>query len=217
MRACKWIFFVGALAGVLSLSACESTTPSLLQTGKIRLKDQMVAETLDAKRVDPLRIHVIADHYLRNGKGKMNLMVSWLSGDVGREAAAQKQGSTWKYAFEQNGVNDISVDTVAIDDRKFADKIVITYRSLVAMAPKGCGRLPGYQGAETVETMDKYQVGCETQAAISRMIVDPSDLMGKSGAQDNDSRRSGALVEPYRVGTPNQPMKGYQASTIGVQ
>jgi hypothetical protein len=53
------------------------------------------------------------------------------------------------------------------------------------------------------------------KTAMSRMIVDPSDMKGRAGTQNNDSRRLGATVETYKSGKPNEPMKGFQASKVG--
>jgi type IV pilus biogenesis protein CpaD/CtpE len=203
------------LIGALALSACEASTPSHVSVGKIQVQEQMVAKTLDARHIDPARVDTIAEHFMRTGKGDMVLNVSYFSKDPAGRKQAQKEGEAYKKAFGQRGVTNFSVVTVPIADPRYASKAVLTYSALAASPPSGCNELPGYQGAENMETIDEYRFGCDTRAALSRMIADPSDLMGKAGTQNNDSRRSGPIIEPYKAGTPNQQMKGYQASGIG--
>lgn len=219
MRACRLMMLAGMLPGMLmgllALSACNVTTPSQLYTGKLRVSDQMVAETLSAGTVDPARVGVIADRFMQNGKGEMVLTVSYLSGDSAGKTAAEKNGKAYKKAFEQRGASNISVVTVPVADKQYADQLVATYRAATALSPKGCRRLPGYHGGDDMAAIDQYQFGCDTQTMLGRMVSNPADLLGKAGTQDSDSRRSGTLTEPYKTGKPNAKMQGYQASGIG--
>ena len=208
-------FVAGVVLAVLSLAACELSTPSQIHTGKIRVTNQIVAETLDAKRIDAGRINVIADNFVQNGRGDMVLTVSYLNDDPKRAVEAAIQGNDYKAAFAKRGVSNISVETVGVQDRQYAGQVVATYPALVALPPKDCGRIPGYMGADDLEAGDNYKFGCETKAMLSKMVSNPSDLLGRAGTQDNDSRRSGILAEPYKAGTPNKPMTGFQASSIG--
>jgi type IV pilus biogenesis protein CpaD/CtpE len=200
---------------MLFLSACEVTTPSQVQTGKIRIKDQMIAEMLDAHQVNPGRVKAIANNFVQNGKGGMVLTVSWLAGEHTREVFAEKQGKSFKKAFEQEGAANISVVTVPVTDKKYADKVVVTYKALTAMAPKDCNSMPGNLGGEAIDAIDEYRFGCDTRIAISKMIADPSDLMGKNGTQNSDSRRSATIIEKYQAGTPYEKTIGTNASTVG--
>ncbi|MFH1158896.1 MAG: CpaD family pilus assembly lipoprotein [Pseudomonadota bacterium] len=217
MRAYRLVSLAGILGAALVLSACDASLPSQVQTGKVRLREQIVTEVLDSSRVDPARVNVLADHVKRNGRGAVTLTVSWLSGDARRAHVAERQGDAYKKAFEKRGVSGVHVATVPVADERYVNKVVVAYQALVALPSGDCGRITGYQGADNLEAIDQYKFGCETQMAVSRMIVDPSDLMGKAGAQDNDSRRAGASVEAYKAGTPNTPMQGFQASSIGTQ
>ena len=217
MQAYRLFSLAGILSAALVLSACDASVPSQVQTGKIELKEQIVTEMLDSTHIDPARVDVLANHIKRNGKGSITMTVSWLSGDVSRASTAERQGKAYKKALEKRGVSGIHVVTVPVMDERYVNKIIVVYQSLVALSSDGCLRLTGYQGAENLEALEKYQFGCETQMAISRMIVEPSDLMGKDGAQDSGSRRASASVENYKAGTPNKPMQGFQASSIGNQ
>src|SRR3990172_2901692 len=212
MQVYRLISLSGILAVALFLSACDVSTPSRFTTGKIRVKEQMVTEVLDAGRIDPARVNVIADGFVRNARGGMTLAVSYPSGDSARKDSARKQGDAYKKSFEQRGASNISVVTVPVAHQQYTGRVLVTYKALAAVAAKDCNPLPGHKGADNMEAVDQYKFGCETQTAMGRMVADPSDLLGKAGTQKNDSRRSGATVESYKAGTPNQSMQGLQAS-----
>lgn len=217
MQAYKLISLAWILGVVLVLSACDASFPSQVQTGKVRLKEQIVTKMLDSSSVDPAYVNVLADHIKLNGKGAVTLTVSWLSGDVSRVRVAERQGAAYKKAFKKRGVSDIHVVTVPVADKRYVNKIVVAYQALGALPADGCSRITGHQGAENLEAMEQYKFGCETQISVSKMIVDPSDLMGKAGTQDNYSSRAGSSVGAYKAGIPNAPMQGFQASSVGTQ
>ncbi len=212
MQAYRLVFLAGLLGMALSLSACDVSTPSQIQTGKIRVKEQMVTEALDAGHIDQARVSVISRDILRNGKGEVSLTVPYLSGG---EYSAREISTSYQEAFQTQGVRHVSVALVPVTERQYADKAVLAYRAMTAIPASDCTRIPGYQGTDNIEELDRYRIGCETQAATARMVVDPTDMLGKAGTQDRDSRRSGAIIEPYSSGVPNQPLKGMQASKVG--
>lgn len=170
----------------------------------------MVAQPLDAGHVP-----MIAKRFSRVGKGDMTITISYLPTDGGARARAETQGDVYRKEFFQYGVSNISVVTVPVAGRKDAGKSVVTYNAVTAIPPEGCQDIHGRTGAGNIDDADEYRFGCATQAVFSKMVADPSDLMGKPGTQNGDSQRHGTIIEPYKAGTPNQPMKGFQASGIG--
>ena len=210
------VFRFLSLASVFfALTACNPVTPSQMSVEKIRIKEDVVVEMLDAGRVDAQRVNAIADQFVKTGKGKITLTVSYVPGRQ-TEEAANRYGNAYRQAFKKRGVADVAVVTVPVADAQYAEKIVTTYKAVVAVPPEGCRRIPGYQGTESLnDGAEQYQFGCEIKANISKMIADPSDLLGRAGSQDGDSRRSGAVVESFKAGTPNQKMQGMQASGVG--
>jgi pilus biogenesis lipoprotein CpaD len=197
------------------LMGCDVSTPSQLNVRHIQLREAVKTETLDALHLDTSRVNIIADAYVRNGRGPLSLTLSSLAGSAQQASDARKQGARYKEAFASYGVPDLKISYVTIEDPAYAGLAVVAYKSLVASPPKECGRIPGYQGSDTLQNMDQYDIGCETQSVMSRMIADPSDLMGKAGTPNEDSRRQGAAVEKYKSGKPNDKLNGLSASTIG--
>ena len=212
MQAYRLVSLAGILGVSLLLSACNPTTPSQISTGKMRVREQMVTETLDVRHTETGRVNVIAQNILRNGKGAVTLTVPYTPGG---EGDARQKAEAYTSAFAKDGVTNISIALVPVTDPHNADKAVIAYQAMVALPAAGCTRIPGYEGTGSLEDVDHYQFGCESQAMMSKMVVDPTDMLGKAGSQDNDSRRSGSIIDPYKAGTPNQPLKGMQASKIG--
>lgn len=216
MRKNQVLSTIATLA-VLMLCACEASTPSLLHSGQIRVTEDMATRTFDSKQVDEATVSTVSRQYLHNGLSDMVLTISYpQSGDLGLNAAsAREQAEKYKRAFERYGVSGINIETVPVSDPRYAHKAVVSYKSVVARAPEGCTDLPVTRGATDIDTVDAYGFGCSVKTVVSKMVADPTDLMGKSDTQDGDSRRGGATAEGYASGKPNERMKGFSASSLG--
>ena len=212
MQIYRLILLVGTLGFALMASACNVTTPSQVNTTKMKVKDQMVTETLSTDHVDLAHVAATSRNILRNDNEEVAMTIPYLPGG---EIRAGDLGAAYKHAFEAQGVTHLSVALVAITDSQYAGKAVVSYQALVAVQPNDCMRIPGYQGTESLDNFDSYQYGCEMQLELSEMIDDPSDLLGKLNPPDANSRRNGAITDPYQAGTPNQPLQGMSASSIG--
>ena len=218
MQAYRLILLVGTLGVALAVSACNDesylnlTTPSQVNTGKMEVKDQMATETLSADHIDQKGVVTVAQHILRNGNEDVTLTIPYLPDG---KAQAGYLGAVYQHAFEEQGLTHSSVNMVPVTDSQYAKNVLVSYKTLVASQPKDCGRIPGYQGTETLEGFGDYRYGCEVNATISKMVDDPADLLGKTNPPEANSRRNGAIIDPYQAGTPNQPIKGMQASTVG--
>jgi pilus biogenesis lipoprotein CpaD len=214
MQSYKLILLVGTLGFALTVSACDVTTPSDVNTSKLKVKDQVITETLSADHVDLKHVAAIAQKVTRNGNGEVDLTIPYLQGGMVR---AEDLGTAYKDAFARQHVSHVSVALVAMTGSQDADSIVASYQVLTAQQAEGCGRIPGYQGPEDMDNYDGYQYGCETQANLAKEIADPTDLLGKENPTEANSRRNGAIIEPYMLGTPNTPLKGMSASDVGKQ
>jgi type IV pilus biogenesis protein CpaD/CtpE len=212
MRISGLISFGGALAAGLFLGACDASVPSKVNVTSITVQEQMVTAELDAGKPDPARVHVVAEDILKRARGPVNMTVPYLPGG---EKLAEKQAAAYTKAFAKEGIKDIHVVTVAVADVQYTRKVVIDFRALAALPPEGCQRIPGYMGAENSADEERYRYGCEHDTILSKMVADPSDLLGKSGSQDGDSRRAGPMLERYKTGVKNEPIQGMNASNIG--
>lgn len=196
------------LAIVLLLSACSMATPSQVQTGAMRVEDRMKTVNIDPATLTAEDADRIADDYNRNGKGRMAVVISYIRANPAARMKAEQQGAKIAQAFSAKGVRNLKVNMVAVNTSNHAGQAVVSYMAVTALPAKNCTRMPGYQGSDTLDNGADYGFGCETQMAVSKMIVDPEDLMGRDGTPDDESRRHGQVVEKYKSGTQNGPLQG---------
>jgi pilus biogenesis lipoprotein CpaD len=210
MKTNRLTFLMGAMAIALMVSACDPTTPSEIGTTKIQVKDRVITEMLVTDHVDKTAVQAIAANVLHGGENvDVTLTVPYLPGGY---AGAAKLGSAYKKAFSAQGVTHFSVALVQMTDSRDTGKAVVSYQKMAASAPDDCKRLPGYQGSGTLEDAQGYHYGCENQANLSKMIADPSDLLGKEPNITADSQRTGLYVDTYAQAKPTQQLKGMSAS-----
>ncbi len=172
----------------------------------------MITKTINADHVDKNSVAVLSEDILHNGNADVSLTIPYLHGHY---AAAVRLGKAYKSAFAAAGVTHLSVAPVIVNDLQDTRHAVVSYQGLVALPPASCTRLPGHDGATSMSDEESYQYGCATQMELSKMIADPSDLLGRKPRTQFDSRRNGQMVDPYMKGTQNKPLQGYQASNIG--
>lgn len=217
MQKSRFSIFGGALCAVLLLSGCDMTTPSQVETGHIRLQEDMKSVTVNPVKADARQVLSIADEYKRVSRGKMSMVIPYQKGSPAEEVKARRQGRDWQQHFAKEGIHTLDVSYVGVEDPRLLSQAVISYPALQAHAPEGCRRLTGVYGADSLEDVHAYRMGCETKSAISKMIVHPEDLLGRGNTEKADSRRAGTVVEGYLSGTPNEPLDGGRASDVGGQ
>lgn len=198
----------------MALSGCDMTTPTQLRTGQMQVGEAMRVRQLPAGRLDPDQVNVVADDYMRNGKGPVRIVAPYKAGSPLERVTAERQGNLYKKAFARRGVA-VLVNYIPVHDGADAENLVVSYAATQAAAPADCMRLTGSGGASTLSEVQRYRMGCELDTAMSAMIAHPEDLMGVAGTPDDYARRQGAIVEHYRAGTSNPPLNGLNASTTG--
>ncbi len=186
------------------LAGCNMTTPSQLRTGQIQLQEDVATHTYPVHDVSAGQLRSIARDYELRGHGPATVTVSYLGTDAQARKDAQRDMRKVLATLQSEGMTSTKVDYVAVSDARLAGQAVFSYPALSARPPDHCKRMPGYQGAESLEDMQDYQVSCESKDMLSRMIARPADLMGNDGNGAGSSRRAGAVVETYQAGKPNE-------------
>ena len=199
----------------LTVTACDVSVPSQLETRKIQIKEKLQTIVVHKTQLTGGRISVIARDYHKAGQGTMHLLVPYAEKVSGAQKEADKELSKYRNAFDKLKVRDLETETVAMMDMTHVNDVIISYQRLSASAPAGCGRLPGHDGAVKKEMVHEYTIGCETNAQISNMIAHPSDLIGHRGTEKAGAQRLGTVIQPYEAGTRNEPLESIQASDIG--
>ena len=214
MRLSKMTAVCSVAMATLLLAACDVTTPTQVKSAQMQVVDAMKTEEMAAGNPDPTRVNVVADDYLRNGRGIIRVVVPYANGSTAGKVLAARQGNAYKAAFAQRGVKvtDINLTAVPPED---THAIVVSYMSTQARPPADCAHMTGYDGGGTIQQVEKYRLGCEMKTAMSQMIAHPDDLMGNAGTPDDNSRRQGAVTEHWSSGKTNEPLSGLNASTTG--
>lgn len=204
------------LSTVGFIAGCDMTVPSQIRTGKIQLQQGQVTEVVNVNEIDRNRVAILAGDYQRNGEGAISMTVAYPAGDRKQQLAIEKKGNQFKEAFRRHRVNELDINYIAVEDMVYAGRAIISYSSIRAKPPSGCRDMPGMMGAESIETVEGYELGCEIKSSLSKMIADPRDLMGVSGTPEGSSRRQGAAVETYKDGAPNEKIiENMMASDLG--
>lgn len=216
MQSNRLMSLAAAVSTLLALAACSGdgvdvTTPSQMHIGKIEVQEQTVTEKLPASHVDLQAVSAVARRIQRGGNKDVSMTAPYLPGAAGAMATTAR---SYAKAFAGEGVPRMAVTLVAAD-APHAQDIIVAYRALKAAASPDCKTLPGENGTEDINGFEGYKYGCSTQSVEAKMVADPADLLGKASVQDNDSRRTGPIIEPYKAGTPNQELKGMNASKVG--
>lgn len=214
MQKCRQILLGGALAMMFMTSGCDMTTPSQVSINKIRVRDKTFTQTLNADHVDKLQVASAAQDILHSGSSDAALLMPYAEGG---ESKAWRIGNAYKKAFEARGITHLTLNVVPMEKGQPVKEAVLSYEGLTALAPADCERMLGYQGGDTLQNADAYRYGCETEANLSKMVANPSDLLGTAPHAKGDSKRNGAIIDSYMTGKPNQQLKGMTASTIGAQ
>lgn len=209
------ILGIALCCSALLLAACDVTTPSQVRTGQIRVTERVKTTSLEARHVDTAVVRAAAEDWRQNGKGNVMLVAAYLSGNPMNEMAVKKVGAAYKQAFAENGVGAVQVDYVPVTDPAQTEYVILSYTATMALPPTECRRMTGYKGADSLQDVEGYKFGCETKSALSRMIANPDDLLGREGAAEDDARRQGGVVEKYKTGEPNDKLDGINASSVG--
>lgn len=199
---------------LLLATACDVTMPSQVKTGKIRVEETTKTESWSAYGVNQTALDNLARDYHQNGRGDVTAVISYKGNNPAHEIAAKKQAADYVSAFKKEGI-PLKASVVSVPDEQAAGRAVVSYNAMVALPPEDCTRMTGYQGADSINDVKKYEMGCEVKSNLSRMIVRSEDLMGGKSATDIESRRAGATVDKYINGVKNEKIEGIAASKVG--
>jgi len=211
----KIITLASAVALSLSVTACDLSTPSRLNIGKITVSNKIVSKSFDLSKIDEPMIREMVDDIKTAGEDSATINISYFKGDDSNMQLMMQEAKVVKEKFISFGVHNVSVVSIPVDEQRNIGKLVIYYKTKVAEAPDECTEMVGIKGAGDNTEMEDYSVGCSYKTAVSKMIADPDDLLGYEKASDIESRRVGATVEKYKAGVPNEKINGYSASDYG--
>ncbi len=142
----------------------------------------------------------IGRDYWRYGDSPVRVTVAY-NRDKGEGEKASQEAARLADGLRRNGVKEIDVDILPTQ----ADEMLglITYDSVTAHKPRGCGEMPGYDsGQSNVQNAEDYEFGCQIETMVAKQIMRPKDLAGQVRGQENvdGSSRGYSFIEPLRRG-----------------
>jgi len=201
-----------SLTGCLSMDLYE---PTNIKESVIEVREQEFSEDVMLHDVDEGYLKALAHHYSRYGGSTMDLVVTYDPRSYRNTAMyAAERASDIAGTLRINGVKDIKSGVMPIKAAGDHARLLVTYTSMTAHAPKGCDTLlPGTSGSVSAEPDRDYALGCTLDTMLARQVSKPSDLLGR-GTQDSatDGRATSNVIEGYRTGVMNESLEGERAS-----
>ncbi len=199
---------------VLGLGACTMTTPSQYEVDRLSIQEGYMTSTIVRDQINNAYWGKIADDYMRNSSGPVNIYVSYPAGVAGENVKADRLVRQYQAALVGKGIEDVNTAIVPIDNMDLSEQVIVSFKSMRAELPEDCPKLTGSYGSESLYDMRDYKLGCENMRYTAKMVSDPTDLLGKSITRDADSRRAGSVVERYRTGEEFEQLESSAASEV---
>ncbi|MGM0421565.1 MAG: CpaD family pilus assembly lipoprotein [Pseudomonadota bacterium] len=206
---------IGTCLSALTLGACTMATPTQVSVDRITIDQTVETSVMDRRQITPNVLSRIADDYKKTDETGLRVLVSYPEDISGAKAEANVLARKYSHVLKDKGVNNLDVETVPSGHASYDSRVLVSYKGLKAVAPEDCPRITGISGAESVHDVKSYKIGCEHMRSVSKMVSDPKDLLGRSGARDGDARRAGTVVERYRSGEEFEPLDTTSASGLG--
>ncbi len=194
--------------GLVALAGCSLDTPTDMAQKRVELVHNRYSQTYLTDQMDEAQMRAAADHYQHYGDGPVELIVTY--NPQSRTNTAMKAASEAERMatdLRRAGVPDVEASILPVATGEDFSSSLIAYETVTAQAPEGCEAMGGLDGRQTESNSD-YQFGCSVEMQVARQIARPRDLAGRPGLDAADGRRQSNVVEPYKTGTPNEPIEG---------
>ena len=200
----------------LNLAGCmDLYEPSTINENPIEISEEAFLQDVALDDVDEQYIRALAHHYKRYGSSPMDLLVTYdpHSKDNTAMVATNKVADISEVLRLTYGVENVDAGIMPIASQHEAPRLLVSYDSLSAHAPKGCdGMMPGLEG-RPMEDDSRYKLGCSLATLKMRQVARPADLMGQGVNSPNTEGRSATnIVDTYRSGAQLEPLDGENAS-----
>ena len=209
VKACVAVLSIG-LSGCMDLYE-----PSTINENPIQVKEEAFLQDVPVVDVDEEYIRVLAHHYKRYGSSSMDILVTYdpHSKDNTAMNATNKVADIAGILRDIYDVKNVKAGIMPISSQNEAPRLLVSYDSLSAHAPRGCdGMLPGLEG-RPMEDDSRYKLGCSIATFKTRQVVRPADLTGHGVDNPNTEGRSASnIVDYYRSGAQNEALGGETAS-----
>jgi pilus assembly protein CpaD len=203
------------------MSACSMNSPTWVNQSRVEIHNDQFADTFETAKMNDSAIRAVAIYHYRYGNGPMNLVVGYdPKSKTNTQAKANSEAERISRELKRNGVRELNVQTIPLQDTGNTSLTTVTFPALIAKAPAKCGTIPGYNSPTTVpntaEGIPPYELGCTIESLMAQQISRPGDLLGRPGFETNaDGRRQENVLDQrgYYSDKPNQPLKNSESAS----
>lgn len=197
---------LASAVSVLYLTSCSMDSPTEISKAPITVSKETYRVSHSADRVGDAEIVALRNHYLKQGEGPVNVLVTYNPRSKTNTAmnASNKAGKI-KVAMKKMGATDVNVEILPVKDSGDTSKVEFSYDIYEAHAPEGCDFMGGIEGTDT-GTADNYAFGCSQDILLARQISNPRDLLGRTASHETYARRQVNWIPSYNDGIPNESL-----------
>ena len=210
----KYFLNIGvAFVSLTMLAGCNLYTQSYATQNRVQVSEENVTHDVLLFDADDAFIGTLARHFTKHGGGAMDLMVTYDPKSRSNTAMhATNKAADIVAALRDYGVVDIDAGVLPVKAQGSNSRLLISYNSFNAHAPKGCeNTMPGMNGY--IESDKDYKLGCSIETMLARQVAKPSHLLGRGAVGGNtDGRSATNIVDGYRSGAQNVSLEGESAS-----
>jgi pilus assembly protein CpaD len=198
---------------VVALSACEMYSESIVSDRRLQVREETLSEQIPTARLDKDSIAGLAHKYAKSGKGPVNLTVTYdPESRTNTAMRASNEAARISRVIKKEGAREVTTAILPVREQGTESVTILSYSSYQAFAPKNCGTMPGVDSA-VLEHDPDYKLGCTVESVFAKQVANPSDLLGDArSSASSDGRVGSNVVDIYRTGAPNKPLKGQEAS-----
>ncbi len=196
-----------AVASTLLLSACALDTPTQISKAPITVTQERHVASYNADDVNKTVLNSVQDHYLSQGDGSVNVLVTYDPRSKSNTAmVASNNAGKITSALRRMGATEIKTEILPVMDSGDVSKVEFSYDIYEAHAPENCALMGGVEDTGTSVNPD-YMFGCSRDILLARQISNPQDLLGRTASPAASAGRQVNWVATYSDGTPSQPLK----------
>lgn len=191
----------------LMLCACTQVEPSRVNEQPLRT----ARESSEILLVNDGDIQRAADQWQRSGQSPIRVVATY---GVGDKDAAERNAKTAANRLKALGVSEVFTETMPARNTEVIAHMIV----LKAGADSSCSRIPGVSRLQTGYDFH-YRLGCSVDDFMGKQVASTPDLEGRVAGQQgyrlaSDAQRAGNVVDVYRKGEVNEPLKGLVSSDI---
>lgn len=198
----------------LALAGCEMSAPSQINVSPIEVREQPYNDTIPVGSFSADTAKLIGENYRRFGQGPVDVTVTYAAG--ASETKAKNQAARVAGLLRGEGVADVVVSTLPVNDRDQVDQLMLNYVQVSAHPPRECGDHPADTRADIAGNengrVENYRFGCGIDTYIAQQVARPKDLAGTDTLAPATADRYSNALKGYRDGKDYKKLDSKNAS-----